>query len=132
MLKKELLDMEIRLARASSLIDVENSGDAGVVTGLPDAVTERVSVLPLAPTSHRNSSHNLHFRYSVLLCYRRTESIRYANIHFQWRWHISQPVLDSTYARGCAVPTQLRVAKRLHRTRHAGKGSTWISHSRIS
>jgi hypothetical protein len=36
--------MEIRLARANSLIDIEDgSGDAGVVTGAPAAVTERVS-----------------------------------------------------------------------------------------
>lgn len=56
--------METRLARASSLIDIENGGNAGVVTGLPAAVTERVGVFP---PSHYNPSHNLHFRYGALL-----------------------------------------------------------------
>ncbi len=38
--------MEIRLACANSFIDIENGGDAGVVTGLPAAITERVRCLP--------------------------------------------------------------------------------------
>jgi hypothetical protein len=54
MLKGELLKMDMRLARANSLIDIENGGDAGVVTGLPAPITEKVGVLP---PNRRNSPH---------------------------------------------------------------------------
>jgi hypothetical protein len=41
--------MEIHLARANSLIDTENGGDAGVVTGVPATITERVSCIVPQP-----------------------------------------------------------------------------------
>lgn len=34
--------METRLARANSLIDIENNGEVGMVTGWPDGIMERV------------------------------------------------------------------------------------------
>jgi len=37
--------MEIRLARANSLVDIENNGGVNMVTGLPAAVMERVSLI---------------------------------------------------------------------------------------
>ena len=43
-LKSTLLKMEIRLARANSLIDIENNGEVSMVTGWPDAIMERVSL----------------------------------------------------------------------------------------
>lgn len=36
--------MEIRLARANSLIDIKNNGEVSMVTGWPDAIMERVSL----------------------------------------------------------------------------------------
>lgn len=44
MLKTMLLKMETRLARANSLIDIENSSEVSMVTGWPDAIMERVSL----------------------------------------------------------------------------------------
>lgn len=41
--------METRLARANSLIDIENNGGVGMVTGWPDGIMERVSLV--APQS---------------------------------------------------------------------------------
>ncbi len=72
----------------------------------------------------------LHCRYSALLYYQRTESIRYAGTHFQW--HISQHTLDSTNVQGWAVPTQCGVAQCILWMRHVGEGSMWFSLSRIS
>ena len=43
-LKGILLKMEIRLARANSLIDLENGGEVSMVTGWPEAIMERVSL----------------------------------------------------------------------------------------
>ena len=44
--------MEIRLARASSLVDIENSGSVNMVTGLPAAIMERVGLIyPIASQS---------------------------------------------------------------------------------
>jgi hypothetical protein len=37
--------METRLARANSLIDVENNGGINMVTGLPAAIMERVGLI---------------------------------------------------------------------------------------
>jgi hypothetical protein len=37
--------MEIRLARANSLIDIENNSGINMVTGLPAAITERVGLI---------------------------------------------------------------------------------------
>jgi hypothetical protein len=37
--------METRLARANSLIDIENNGGINMVTGLPAAIMERVSLI---------------------------------------------------------------------------------------
>lgn len=37
--------METRLARANSLIDIENNGEVGMVTGWPDSVMERVCLI---------------------------------------------------------------------------------------
>ncbi|KAH9021473.1 hypothetical protein EDB85DRAFT_417747 [Lactarius pseudohatsudake] len=44
-LRSELLKMEIRLARANSFIDIENSDHAEVVTGAPTAIMERIQRL---------------------------------------------------------------------------------------
>jgi len=40
-----LLKMETRLARANSLIDIENNGEVGIVTGWPDGIMERVRLI---------------------------------------------------------------------------------------
>ena len=43
-LKGVLLKMEICLAHANSLIDLENGGEVSMVTGWPDAIMEHVSL----------------------------------------------------------------------------------------
>ena len=37
--------MEIRLARANSLVDMENNGGVNMVTGFPAAIMERVGLI---------------------------------------------------------------------------------------
>jgi hypothetical protein len=50
--------MEIRLARANSLIDIGNGGHVEVVTGTPARITERVCMNPL----HWTHPADLHSR----------------------------------------------------------------------
>ncbi|KAH8977957.1 hypothetical protein EDB86DRAFT_1014395 [Lactarius hatsudake] len=45
-LRRDHLQIELELARANSPIDMEDGGDAGVVTGTPSAITERVNKAP--------------------------------------------------------------------------------------
>ncbi|KAI9434622.1 hypothetical protein H4582DRAFT_2175237 [Lactarius indigo] len=59
-LKGELLKMEIHLARANSLIDIENGGNAGVVTGLPASITERIQRLVVLSKNRKDQIQQMH------------------------------------------------------------------------
>ena len=99
-LRTELLKMEIRLARANSIIDIENGDHVEVVTGAPAAITEKVGV------QRRQRSHltNLQARLNASLRFQKSEKIRCADIPSIRI--ISNPKSDFGHARGRAVPNQ--------------------------
>ncbi|KAH9011834.1 hypothetical protein EDB85DRAFT_1900757 [Lactarius pseudohatsudake] len=67
----EFLKAEIRLARADSVIDTEDGGDVGVVTGAPAAVTERIQHLVALSKNRKHQISLMHeaeqYRYNEAL-----------------------------------------------------------------
>jgi hypothetical protein len=86
--------MEIRLARANSLIDIEDGGDAGVVTGVPAMITEWVSCVVPQPAQSISPSYTPD---KAPCCFIKEQKGSGAPIYFH-NGHVSESALDFAYA----------------------------------